>query len=98
MAQENFYYPYDSIALKYIDQQIVKRIIIAYERGDQIEKIKADFPDAPITNSLYVNLPYELTDEKCICGNYICRKVVGTWRNQKIQTTYKTIKNASFQN
>mgnify|MGYP007050172455 FL=1 len=38
MAQENFYYPYNSIALKYIDQQIVKRIIIAYERGDQIEK------------------------------------------------------------
>jgi len=24
---------------------------------------------------LYVNLPYELTDEKCICGNYIYRKV-----------------------
>ena len=82
MAQENFYYPYNSIALKYIDQQIVKRIIIAYERGDQIEKIKADFPDAPITNSLYVNLPYELTDEKCICGNYIYRKVTG-------RTSYK---------
>ena len=82
MAQENFYYPYDSIALKYIDQQVVKRIIIAYERGDQIEKIKTDFPDAPITNSLYVNLPYELTDQKCICGNYIYRKVTG-------RTSYK---------
>lgn len=78
MAQENFYYPYNSIALKYIDQQIVKQIIKAYERGDQIGKIKTDFPDAPITNSLYVNLPYELTDEKCICGLYIYRKVSGS--------------------
>lgn len=77
MAQENFYYPYNNIALKYIDQQIVKRIIKAYERGDQIGKIKTDFPDAPITNSLYVNLPYELTNEKCICGHYIYRKVSG---------------------
>lgn len=82
MAQEHFYYPNNSIALKYIDQQIVKRIIKAYERGNQIEKIKADFPDAPITNSLYVNLPYELTDEKCICGHYIYRKVSG-------RTSYK---------
>ncbi|CDS93846.1 hypothetical protein BN1088_1431744 [Sphingobacterium sp. PM2-P1-29] len=82
MAQENFYYPHNSIALKYIDQQIVKRIIKAYERGDQVGKIKADFPDAPITNSLYVNLPYELTNEKCICGHYIYRKVSG-------RTSYK---------
>lgn len=82
MTPENFYYLYDSTALKYIDQKIVKRIITAYKRGDQIEKIKADFPDAPITNSLYVNLPYELTDEKCICGNYIYRKVAG-------RTSYK---------
>ena len=82
MAQEYFYYPHNSIALKYIDQQIVKRIIKAYERGNQIEKIKADFPDAPITNSLYVNLPYEITEEKCICGHYIYRKVSG-------RTSYK---------
>lgn len=82
MAQENFYYPYNSIALKYIDQQIVKQIIKAYERGDQIEKIKEDFPDAPITNSLYVNLPYELTDRKCVCGHYIYRKISS-------RTTYK---------
>lgn len=82
MAQEYFYYPYNSIALKYIDQQIVKQIINAYKRGDQIGKIKQDYPDAPITNSLYVNLPYELTNEKCICGHYIYRKVSG-------RTSYK---------
>lgn len=82
MAQENFYYPYNSIALKYIDQQIVKQIIKAYERGDKIGKIKEDFPDAPITNSLYVNLPYELTNKKCVCGHYIYRKVPG-------RTSYK---------
>lgn len=82
MAQEYFYYPHNSIALKYIDQQIVKQIIKAYERGDQVEKIKAAFPEAPITNSLYVNLPYELTNEKCVCGNYFYRKVPG-------RTSYK---------
>ena len=82
MAQEYFYYPHNGIALKYIDQQIVKRIIKAYERGDQVEKIKAAFPEAPITNSLYVNLPYELTNEKCVCGHYIYRKVSG-------RTSYK---------
>src|SRR5690606_16604776 len=45
-------------------------------------KIKAAFPEAPITNSLYVNLPYELTNEKCVCGHFIYRKVSG-------RTSYK---------
>lgn len=82
MTQDEFHYPYDSIALKYIDQSIVKQLIKSYKRGDSITKIKLDFPNAPVTNSLYVNLPYELTDEKCICGNFIYRKVPG-------RTSYK---------
>ncbi len=75
MAQDKFYYPYDSIALKYIDQSIVKQLIKAYKQGDPIAKIKQDFPNAPVTNSLYANLPYEITDEKCICGGFIYLKI-----------------------
>lgn len=77
MSQERFHYTAKNSILQLVDQEIVSQIIQAYCNGDTINSIKERFSNIPLTNSLYANLPHELTNKKCICGNYLYKKIEG---------------------
>lgn len=77
MSQKRFHYAAKNSILQLVDQEIVSQIILAYSNGDTINSIKEHFSNIPLTNSLYANLPHELTTEKCVCGDYLYKKIEG---------------------
>lgn len=77
MAQERFYHSSKSYVLQLVDQDVVSHTIQSYTNGESIDAIKKKLLSISLTNTLYTNLPHEITPEKCVCGYYLYEKVEG---------------------
>jgi len=77
MAQDKYYFHSKNSTLKSVNQSSVSDILSMYEQCDNLSSIRKKYPTLNIRNTLYIDLPYELTTEKCACGEILYKKIKG---------------------
>ena len=75
LFNKRYYYPYKTTGLALINQNIVTLILAAYQNENiKVKEILELFPKAPISIHIHKHLPYERTEERCVCKGHVYRK------------------------